>query len=190
MCHASITVDPSLRFDQAGQAISRLGQIESRVCAQHVMPHAKVTHDIFWKSVGPHMPAQLQVFGDNYGSGSNGWQGNVCGDFTPGGATPVTFYESSIQPIWNAECTACHVGGSPPAGLNLATNSHANLVNVASTEVPALKRVLPGDANNSYLYQKVTQNAPAVGSKMPPGGSLSGTDTTNIQNWINSGAAP
>ncbi len=190
MCHASITVDPTLRFNTATQAINRLGQIESRVCAQHVMPHAQVTHELFWTSVGPHMPAQLQAFGDTFGTVGNGWQGNVCGEFTPGGSTPVTVYQSTIQPIWNANCTACHVGGTPSGGLNLATNSHANLVNVNSTEVPALKRVLPGDAANSYLYQKVTENSPAVGSKMPPGGSLSGTDTNNIQTWINDGAAP
>ena len=190
MCHASITVDPTLRFDQATQAVNRLGQIESRVCAQHVMPHAQVTHDIFWTSVGPSMPAQLQVFGDNYGNGGNGWQGNVCGEFTPGGATPVTFYGSTIQPIWTAQCTECHLGESPPAGLDLATDSHANLVNVNSSEAAPLKRVLPGDANNSYLYQKVTQDTPAVGSRMPPGETLSGTEITDIQTWINSGAAP
>ncbi|MEZ4725963.1 MAG: hypothetical protein R3E79_02390 [Caldilineaceae bacterium] len=190
MCHASISVDPNLRFTTATQAINRLGQIESRVCAQHVMPHARVTHEIFWTSVGPHMPAQLQAFGDDYGTVGNGWQGNVCGDFTPGGATPVTFYEATIQPIWNTNCTACHVGGSPPASLNLATNSHANLVNVNSTEVPALKRVQPNNAANSYLYQKVTQAAPAVGSQMPPGGPLNGADINDIESWINSGAAP
>lgn len=191
MCHASITVDPTLRFDQATQAIDRLGQIESRVCAQHVMPHAQVTHELFWTSVGPHMPAQLQAFGDTFGNGVNGWQGTLCGDFTPGGETPVTFYGETIQPIWNANCTACHVGGTPPGGLNLATNSHANLVNINSTEVPALKRVLPGDAASSYLYEKIIDATPTVGGQMPPGGPfLNAADSTNVQTWINDGAAP
>jgi hypothetical protein len=47
-----------------------------------------------------------------------------------------------------------------------STNSYANLVNVASSEVPSLKRVEPGDDNNSYLVQKIEGTA-AVGVRMP-----------------------
>src|SRR5262249_38737135 len=122
-CHATNSF-PSIRFDQASQMIdTRLGTIESRVCVQHVIPHARRTHELFWTSVGPHMPAQLQVFGDTYKSGANGWQGDLCGQFTPGGPTPASVYTTTIQPIFNANCTVCHNGGSPPAGLNLSASS-------------------------------------------------------------------
>jgi hypothetical protein len=197
-CHAA-NVFPTLQFDQASQAKDLLGSIESRVCTEHVMPHAKVTHQIFWSSVGPNMPAQLQIFGDTFKTGLNGWNGTLCGSFTPGGSTPIAFYTSTIQPIWNGvgtgttACTSCHTGASPPAGLNLtAANSYANLFNVNSTQLPSMKRINPGNAALSYLLHKVNGTQGTVGgsgSQMPLGGSpLSPATRATIENWINSGA--
>jgi hypothetical protein len=116
-CHASQSF-PSLRFDQRAQATNILGAIENRVCAQHVMPHARATHDLFWRSSSPHMPAVLQLFGDSYSGG--GWTGTKCGAFTPGGPTPQSIYTAQIQPIWEGigtgtdACTSCHTGTTPP----------------------------------------------------------------------------
>ena len=190
-CHSTNTF-PAIRFDLSSQFIDRLGSIEARVCVQHVMPHAKRTHELFWTSVGPHMPAQLQVFGDTFGNALNGWQGTQCGSFTAGGATPPSPY-APIQAIWDANCTACHIGGSPPAGLNLsAASSYANLVNVNSTQVPSMKRIKPNDPANSYLFHKINGTQTTVGgfgSQMPQGGPpLSAATKTVIQSWINSGA--
>lgn len=196
-CHAA-NLFPTLQFDQASQAKDLLGSIESRVCTEHVMPHAKVPHEIFWLSTGPHMPAQLQVFGDTFKTALNGWNGTLCGSFTPGGSTPVAFYTSTIQPIWNGgpntvACTSCHIGASPQAGLNLsAASSYGNLFNVDSTQLPSMKRVKPGDAANSYLFHKIsgTQNTVGgSGSQMPPvGATLTPATRAAIENWINSGA--
>jgi len=196
-CHVG-NVFPPLKFNQASQVIDRLGSVENRVCVQHVMPHAKRTHEIFWTSVGPHMPAQLQIFGDTFGSGLNGWNGTLCGDFTAGGATPVSFYTSTIQPIWDGNCTGCHIGGSPAGTLNLAAvSSHGNLVNVNSFQLPSMKRIKPNDVLNSYLVHKVEGTQASVGGsgqRMPFGctGSscLSLAQINNIKAWINSGAPP
>jgi cytochrome c5 len=197
-CHAA-NVSPDLVFDQSSQVKNLLGPTELRVCTHHVMPHAKATHEIFWASTGPHMPAQLQIFGDTFTTGADGWLGTRCGVFVPGGSTPVSFYQSTIQPIWDANCTLCHVGGSPPAGLNLSSAvSFAQLVNVAATQPNSMNRITPNSTANSYLFHKIqgTQNTVPGGSgaRMPFGCTaanndcLNATDVGAIQAWINSGA--
>ncbi|MGI9260556.1 MAG: hypothetical protein ACR2QR_00900, partial [Woeseiaceae bacterium] len=85
----------------------------------------------------------------------------------------------------------CHAGGSPPQGLNLEDgNSFAELVGVASSEVPAVLRVAAGDPDNSYLVQKIEGTA-AVGSRMPLGGApLDPAVIADIRQWISDGANP
>jgi hypothetical protein len=87
----------------------------------------------------------------------------------------------------------CHSGASAAAsgGQNLeAANAYANIVNVASTEQPALMRVAPGDSENSYLYQKITGAPGIVGDRMPlAGGPLDAADIEQIALWIEQGAA-
>jgi len=62
-------------------------------------------------------------------------------------------------------------------------NASASIVNVGSSEQAKLKRVLPGDANNSYLFQKV------LSGRMPlAGGPLTAGDIDLIRQWINAGA--
>ena len=69
-----------------------------------------------------------------------------------------------------------------------AANSYADLVNVDSNEVPSLKRVEPGDPDNSYLVQKVEGTA-AVGGRMPLGGDrLPDAEIDLIRQWISEGA--
>lgn len=100
-------------------------------------------------------------------------------------------FTADIQPIFNGRCIGCHSGSSPPQGLKLdAANSFANLVNVASHEVPSLKRVKPGDPDHSYLVQKIEGTA-AVGSRMPLNGTpLSADQIALIRRWITEGANP
>jgi len=100
-------------------------------------------------------------------------------------------YTSEVQPIFNGRCIGCHSGSSAPQGLKLdSANSFSNLVNVASHEVPSLKRVKPGDPGNSYLVQKIEGTA-SVGSRMPLGGSpLSADQIALIRRWISEGANP
>jgi hypothetical protein len=99
-------------------------------------------------------------------------------------------FSNDIQPIFNQNGCAnggCH-GVAMAANLDLQPGaSHANLVNVTATREPLL-RVIPGNADGSYLVVKL-EGRQSVGSQMPLGGQpLSETDLTNIKNWINRGA--
>jgi hypothetical protein len=103
----------------------------------------------------------------------------------------------SIQDnIFTPSCatSGCHdgpIGPGLPAGQDLSSlaSSFASLVGVASVQVPSLLRVNPGNANSSYLVQKLEGTA-ASGSQMPLGGNpLSQTTIDTIRDWINAGAA-
>lgn len=162
-CHVTNPV-PSLHFTNAKQAIDILGQIEGRVCSEHVMPHAKVTHDLFWLSVDdqttpgiePHQPGVLQAFGDDFGSAINGWQGNLCGVFTGGGTSPVSAFTEISDNIFTPKCASCHLGTSPPGNVNLQSSSaYAEIVGVNACELSSMDRVQPGSDQNSYLYRKI-----------------------------------
>lgn len=76
---------------------------------------------------------------------------------------PLADNFASIQEnIFTLSCalSGCHSGAAPTAGLLLtAASSFSNLVNVSSNEVPMLNRITPGDADNSYLVQKVEGRA-------------------------------
>ncbi len=66
----------------------------------------------------------------------------------------------------------------------------AALINVASLEVPALKRVLLGDPTNSYVVHKV-EGTQTSGVRMPAGGTpLTTQQIADIKAWIQAGAAP
>lgn len=104
--------------------------------------------------------------------------------------TAVNF-EAEIQPIFSQRCDHCHSGSGAPQGLRLnAGSSYGDLVDVPSQEVPSLKRVDPGDPDNSYLVQKIEGTA-AVGGRMPLGGSrIPQEEIDLIRQWISEGANP
>jgi len=63
------------------------------------------------------------------------------------------------------------------------------LVNVNAAGAAGEVRVIPSDAQNSYLVVKL-EGRQSSGTRMPQGGSaLDNVDLTNIRNWINQGAA-
>lgn len=98
---------------------------------------------------------------------------------------------TEIQPIFNKSCAfaSCH-DASAAAGLDLSTGkAHANLVNVASTNDPAKVRVIPNDADSSYLYIKIIGDPGDGTLQMPIGGNpLSDNEIQLIKNWIDAGA--
>lgn len=85
---------------------------------------------------------------------------------------------------------SCHGAPGGRAGLELTASAAANyamLVDVDATS-ESFKRVLPGDATNSYLVIKI-EGRQTEGGQMPLGGTpLDDIDQTNIRNWINNGA--
>jgi Ca2+-binding RTX toxin-like protein len=96
-----------------------------------------------------------------------------------------------VQQIFTSRCIGCHNGSSAPHGLILAEGqSYDLLVNIASKEVPSLKRVEPGDPDDSYLVQKVEGTA-AVGGRMPLNSTpLTDAQIALIRSWISAGANP
>lgn len=107
-----------------------------------------------------------------------------------GGGGALTPDLASIQAnVFTPICAQCHSGAGAPAGLRLdAGNSFGALVGVASSEVPSLLRVEPGDPANSYLVQKLEGRA-AVGGRMPLGlPALPDATIAVIRQWITDGA--
>lgn len=221
-CHVA-NPTPALRFDRAVTTAAnapgfndRLGAVQLRVCKQHVMPHARRTHDLFWTSINPSQPAQLQVYGDatKTADPSVTWQivgtGAValdllCGnEYTQGGGVIVTGTAfSPVNAIFSGNCTGCHSNGAATstsfAKLSLQTNAHANIVGVNAFELASMKRITASDPNNSYLMRKLlnthtglgTYTSPGPGGLMPQGGpSLPPADLNIVMSWINGGALP
>jgi hypothetical protein len=130
------------------------------------------------------------------GCGGEGGTGIGKGNGGGGGGGPGRVikedpsFASDIQEIFNRKgCAAasCH-GSFQEAGLDLRPgNSYAQLVNVPSTQTGII-RVIPGNADGSYLVMKVEGRA-GVGVQMPLGGTpLDNIDLSNLRNWINQGA--
>ena len=129
-------------------------------------------------------------------SGGNGSQSNSppAPPAPPPPPPPAAFNAvfSEIQAaVFTPTCatSGCHVGAGAPQGLQLdEANSFALLVGVASSEVPAVLRVAPGDPDNSYLIQKLEGTA-SVGQQMPLNGTpLPQADIDTIRQWITDGA--
>ena len=93
-----------------------------------------------------------------------------------------------------AACIQCHStqgGRNPSGGLNLSDGvSYANLVNRASTGKPGAIRVIPGDADNSYIVQKLDGRPGIVGERMPRTGGpyLTEGQMSILKRWIATGA--
>jgi hypothetical protein len=107
-----------------------------------------------------------------------------------GGGGELTPDLASIQAnVFTPLCTQCHVGANAPQGLRLdAASSYDALVGVASSEVPSLLRVEPGNPGRSYLLQKLEGRA-AVGDRMPLGQPpLPDATVLVIRQWITDGA--
>ena len=90
-------------------------------------------------------------------------------------------------------CVSCHtnVGRNPAGGLNLLHDAaYDQLVNVSAIQVPALKRVTPGDPQASYVVHKVEGRAGIVGTRMPRNGPPYMTDgqILILKRWIELGA--
>jgi hypothetical protein len=70
--------------------------------------------------------------------------------------------------------------------MTSASGAYSNLVNVASPATGEI-RVIPGNANDSYLVKKL-EGRQSAGDRMPQGGTIDATDLANVKNWINQGA--
>ena len=119
----------------------------------------------------------------------------ACGkkdDDTPQPTQTVQF-SRDIQPIFDSHCVACHFPGGRAGFTDLSlrpADSYAALVNVPAVQSTGV-RVLPGDAENSVLYQRVAGFgfASVVGERMPlEAPALAQSEIDLIKTWINEGA--
>lgn len=96
--------------------------------------------------------------------------------------TMLTADFDSIQAnIFTPICSGCHSGANPAANLSLdAAHSYNDLVNVPSTEEPALDRVKPGDPTDSYLVIHLQKD----------GDGASPSDIQFVVQWVQDGALP
>jgi mono/diheme cytochrome c family protein len=93
---------------------------------------------------------------------------------TPG----FSSFAEDVMPIFEAKCVPCHgsMGGWDGANYDAVMDSGDN----APT-------VIPGDAENSILAQKITDTQ-TYGAVMPPGGKMTNAEIQIILDWISAGA--
>ncbi len=97
---------------------------------------------------------------------------------TPEPVAGASSFQQDIMPIFEQSCVICHgtFGGWDAASYETVINSGDN--------GPA---VIPGDAENSLLVQKLL-GTQEIGGIMPPGGPLPDEDIQLVIDWIDAGA--
>lgn len=100
--------------------------------------------------------------------------------------TPNVNYALQIQPIFSANCVACHTElATNSGGLDLDPgDSHGELVDQESAEAPGVKLVESGSPERSYLMEKINAVTPQVGTSMRPGDPMPASDRALIRDWI------
>jgi hypothetical protein len=106
---------------------------------------------------------------------------------------PVTYAEH-LEPLIVARCLSCHTFEEPEAQLVLEIGTgYGEMVGRASTQVPELLMVAPGDVENSYLWRKLIHEV-EIGRGMPRTvvGSIKLPDEeiALYRRWIEGGARP
>ena len=89
-------------------------------------------------------------------------------------------------------CIACHtdVGRTPAGGLNLTHDvAFSQIVSVVSGRKAGAVRIVPGDADASYLIQKIEGRADILGVRMPINGPyLTDGQILILRRWVAEGA--
>jgi mono/diheme cytochrome c family protein len=131
------------------------------------------THMIAWgKFLSPDQIWQLV----HYVRVLGGAAADITPMVTPAGGAPA--FTANVLPIFQAKCAACHgsMGGWTATSYSdvMTTGAHPPVV-------------IPGNASNSLLVQKLQGIQPS-GSMMPPSGKLPDAEIQIIIDWINAGA--
>jgi hypothetical protein len=129
------------------------------------------------------------------------WVGCAGNGPAPGDTSSVpgdnaSSFDDIQRTIFNVSCISgpCHSSTSQQGNLVLEEGvSYGRLVGVApfnsAARAAGLQRVVPGDADQSFLLIKLTGPSPPEGSRMPLGfPALSSTDIAKIRAWILAGA--
>lgn len=125
---------------------------------------------------------------DTAGPGFSNFSEGLEVSFTGGSPSPT--FEADIYPmltqpnVGGPSCVNCH-GGTCSLDFSTAQIAFNSLVNISASCCPTGTYVIPGDAANSLLWQKLT--TPMCGSPMPLVGSFAG-NAVDVEAWINGGA--
>jgi hypothetical protein len=100
---------------------------------------------------------------------------------------PAAFTKAEIQTLVDDRCAPCHIDFAS-GGMSLANDFTTNTVDVASTQVPSMKRIAKGDHTKSYLWHKVNGTHTTVGGtgvRMPKNGTaLTATELERLAKYI------
>ena len=125
---------------------------------------------------------------DTAGPGFSNFSEGLEVAFTGGQGSPTfaaDIYPMLTQPnTGGPSCVTCH-GGQCTLDFSTAQLAYNSLINVNASCCPTGTYVIPGDAANSLLWQKLT--TPACGSPMPLVGTFAGS-VIDVEAWINGGA--
>ena len=178
-----------------GGSLTPLAAAEGRVCTDHVMPHARRTHDILWQqywqnsfgAFNPTLIGQFQSFGEAMNAlpipagwtdaWPPAWNGHLCGTYTGAGSTPPSFYSTMVHVLWSRDykigggsafrCTNCHSGLS-----GLASDSYNALLTGNGDPIfGGSPLFVAGDPANSTLVKRLR----GTGVSRMPLGCPSGT---------------
>ena len=107
-----------------------------------------------------------------------------------GPRTAVSY--DQIQSIFDDRCVRCHSGHTPPRGLDLSPGHSREIIGRASSGLPEMALVEPGDPSRSYLFLKLIDRhleAGGSGRRCPIGGPpLPPPAVDRIESWIRAGA--
>lgn len=109
------------------------------------------------------------------------------------GQLNVSQFATLQQQVFSTTCANCHGASTfAAAGLYLTDGkSYDNLVNTPSSKETDMRRVLPGNAENSVLYKALTGDISTDGKWRYDHTSevVNENILTLIKNWINAGAS-
>jgi hypothetical protein len=159
------------------------------------------TYQVRLLGSGPSMIMDLDAnaldgeFSGLFPSGNGAQGGDFVAVFSVQTGIVAGFTLDEIQTqVFDPSCAFCHsgpAGPSLPGGLDLsdADASFTNLVDMPSRQVPLIDLVEPGDADNSYLIQKLEGSSGIVGAQMPAASPPLDQDVIDgIRAWIDNGA--
>jgi hypothetical protein len=114
--------------------------------------------------------------------------GTVTGGSTAAidtGPPPRDLTNLDVQPIIDANCGPCHLGGQVTSGL--ALDDVRGAIGLQSGQLPGLYMIRCEFPEQSYLLMKVKDDAEIFGNKMPQGGALNADEIEMLEVWIAEG---
>ena len=113
----------------------------------------------------------------------------------PTGPPPAEVsWASDVWPILLVRCQVCHTAGRgaeevPDMRMTDPSTLYDAWVRIFSKCNPNLFRVLPGDSERSFVFNKISLPAPLCGQRMPlEGAPLEDAEQQTIKDWIDQGA--